>query len=239
MKPTKESYVVCCISARRPMNVPLIEAQFAPDKVIWFVPSEDAYDYRHLAKGTVVSVSAGVGTHGLPIARNLALLRAGTGVCIQTSDDLKGFLKLQEGAKRGAVPATWPEVREALLGALDAKGAHLAGLPPTANPFFSKPGIKSKAFIIGDLFATFGDCRFDETLPLKEDYDFSCRHLEKYGQVARVGDFLAEYAHYKNRGGAVSYRTEQLEEVTCARLLDRWPQYLHAHPRRKNEVVLR
>lgn len=234
---TKE-YMVCCISARRPLNVPAIEAQFAPDKVTWFVPAEDAYDYRSLTKGSVVPVANVPGKYGLTVARNMALTRS-HGVCIQTSDDLKGFLRLQESAKRGAVPATWPEVRETLLGALDDKGAHLAGLPPTANPFFSKPGIKNKAFIIGDLFAVFGDCRFDETLPLKEDYDFTCKHLEKYGMVARIGDFLAEYAHYKNRGGAVSYRTEELEKETCARLLDRWPQYLHAHPKRKNEVVLR
>lgn len=239
MRYTKDTYVVCCISARRPMNVPLVEEQFAPDKVVWFVPGEDAYDYRHLANGSVVAVQEVPGRYGLTIARNLALERAGTGVCIQTSDDLKGFQRLQEGAKRGAVPATWPEVRDALLGALDAGGAHLAGLPPTANPFFSKPGIKEKAFIIGDLFAASGDCRFDETLPLKEDYDFTCLHLEAHGRVARVGDFLAEYTHYKNRGGAVSYRTEQLEKETCARLLERWPQYLHAHPKRKNEVVLR
>lgn len=232
-------YIVCCISARRPMNVPVIEQHFAQDKVTWFVPSEDAYDYRSLATGPVVSVSDAPGRYGLTIARNMALERAKGGACIQTSDDLKGFQRLQEGAKRGAVPATWPQVREALLGALEGGEVHLAGLPPTANPFFSKPGTKEKAFIIGDLFAATGDCRFDETLPLKEDYDFTCRHLEKYGRVARVGDFLAEYSHYKNRGGAVSYRTEQLEAETCARLLERWPQYLHANPKRKNEVVLR
>lgn len=221
------------------MNVPAIEHHFGPDKVTWFVPSEDAYDYRHFSKGSVVSVSEPPGKYGLTVARNMALQRAHGGVCIQTSDDLKGFQRLQEGAKRGAVPTKWPEVREALLGALEARGVHLAGLPPTANPFFSKPGIKEKAFIIGDLFAASGECRFDETLPLKEDYDFTCRHLETYGRVARIGDFLAEYSHYKNRGGAVSYRTEQLEEKTCARLLERWPQYLHANPKRKNEVVLR
>lgn len=221
------------------MNVPTIEQHFAPDSVTWFVPSEEAHEYRHLSTGSVVSVSEPAGKYGLTVARNMALEHAQSAVCIQTSDDLKGFLRLQEGAKRGAVPATWVEVREALLGALGSPGVHLSGLPPTANPFFSRPGIKDKAFIIGDLFATSGECRFDETLPLKEDYDFTCRHLETYGRVARVGDFLAEYSHYKNRGGAVSFRTEELEKETCARLLDRWPQYLHPHPKRKNEVVLR
>ncbi len=221
------------------MNVPAIEQHFAPDTVIWFVPGEEAYEYRHFSNGSVVPVPEGPGRYGLTVARNMALTQAGAGVCIQTSDDLKGFLRLQEGAKRGAVPAVWPEVREALLGALEAPGVHLAGLPPTANPFFSRPGIKEKAFIIGDLFAASGECRFDETLPLKEDYDFTCLHLAFYGRVARIGDFLAEYSHYKNRGGAVAYRTEKLEQETCSRLLERWPQYLHPHPKRKNEMVLR
>lgn len=232
-------YTVCCISARRPLNVPTVEQNFAPDKVTWFVPSEDANEYRQLTGGTVIAVPTVPGRFGISVAKNTALRYAGDGVCIQTADDLKGFQRLQEGAKRGAVPTTWPEVRQALLGALEKPGVHLAGLPPTANPFFSKPGVKEKAFICGDILAATGECLFDETLPLKEDYDFTCRHLEKYGRVARIGDFLVEYAHYKNRGGVVSYRTQQMEAETCARLLERWPQYLHKHPKRKNEVVLR
>lgn len=232
-------YIVCCISARRPMNVPVIEQHFGPDKVTWFVPSEDAYEYRHFSTGTVVGVPAKQGCSGISVAKNMALDHAGDRVCIQTADDLKGFQRLQEGAKRGAVPTTWPEVRQALLEALEKPGVHLAGLPPTANPFFSRPGIREKAFICGDILAATGELRFNETLKLKEDYDFTCRHLEAYGRVARIGDFLVEYTHYKNRGGVVSYRTEQLEEETCALLLQRWPQYLHANPKRKNEVVLR
>lgn len=223
-----------CISAGRAQNVPTVRLRFSPQTVTFVVPEREKLDYRGCGAERVIAVPepgplGGTRRYGLTVARNVALQDA-AGPSFQTSDDLKGFKRHDNAI------VTWPTVRAAMLAATGTAG--YVGLPPTANTFFTKPGIKDHVFIIGDLFYSDGTVQFDETLPLKEDYDYTCRHLERYGKVARVGDYVALYQHYSNRGGAVRYRTDALEHEVTARLLARWPDYLRPHPRRPHELIV-
>jgi hypothetical protein len=225
-----------CISARRPNAVPAMEAQGLP--LTWLVPADDAPDYRAMG-ASVVPVHDEPGEYNLPRARNLALdLAAGTGhVCVQTSDDLR---RLDMRRDDGWATADLAGAARHLYVVLAATGAKLAGLPPTANRYFARPGVMTRGFVVGDLLAVAPSApRFDVTLPLKEDYDFTCLHLAAYGQVARTGDMVADYRHYRNAGGAVAYRTDALEDDTAARLLARWPQYLRPNPKRAHELLVR
>merc|ERR1711879_784471 len=59
-------------------------------------------------------------------------------------------------------------------------------------------------FIIGDFFVVDDSTvRFDETMTLKEDYDFTCAHLKKHGSVVRCQRMTVAAKHYTNSGGAV------------------------------------
>jgi len=66
------------------------------------------------------------------------------------------------------------------------------------------------------------DCRYDESLPLKEDYDMSLQMLNKHRKVLRIN-----YAHYvckqhTNRGGCASYRTVSREMEQFDMLQAKW-----------------
>jgi hypothetical protein len=138
-------------------------------------------------------------------------------------------------------PVTVAAAVQHLAAAAAGVGAQLAGCAPTDNPFFSKQRVHTSAFIVGDFMWVAGGCpeRFDEQLPLKEDYDYTLRHLAAYGRVARVDQLLASFAHRTNKGGAVAYRTPELEQQAITRLTDKWGDAIRPNPKRSNEVLLR
>jgi len=228
-------YHLAIISAGRPLNVPRMLAWTAGLEVpTWYVGDGEAPAYR--AQGATRVVEAGA----LCPARNAALDAAGSGLCVQLDDDLRS-LGWAGGRTRATVtPLPLGRALDLLQAALRATGARLAGIAPTANPFYARPGIQSAAFCVGDLLAIRPtSLRFDPAITLKEDYDYTLAHLARYGQVARVGQLLAGFEHRTNPGGAVARRTDALEQHAIGYLMAKWPGCLRPNPRRPNEVLLR
>lgn len=238
---------VYVISSGRPLNVAPMTALLtdpdSPGPVTWVVPADQARTYTEAGARSVIGVDdPPPGASPLSRARNTALdhAEAAGHLCCQVDDDLRALYRLT--ADRTRAPAQWPTVRQALAAALTGDQApYLAGIAPTSNPLSARHTQTDWGFVIGSLCLTRpgSGVRFDETLPLKEDYDYTCRHLEAHGRIARLNWLFADMAHYTNRGGAVAYRTAALEARTAARLLERWPDYLKPHPRRDHEVSFR
>jgi len=231
-------YGVYCISAGRPANVPAMQALFAPDPITWVVPYPEHHDYTAAgADFTLAVIDPPPGEFALSAARNAALLHATQqgAVCIQTDDDCKGFKHVSDAHPKGR-PAPWVQLRAALLNVLDGT-VHLAGVPPTDNAYFARGRVLDYGFVIGSLCAadTY-EPRWDQGLPFKEDYDYTCAHLDAYGKVARLDMYIASYQHYSNRGGAVANRTPGAEMGLVNTLTERWPQYLKPHPKRIGEL---
>ena len=70
------------------------------------------------------------------------------------------------------------------------------------------------------------DCRYDESLPLKEDYDMSLQMLNKHRKVLRIN-----FAHYvckqhTNLGGCASYRTINKEQEQFKLLQAKWGSHI-------------
>jgi hypothetical protein len=232
------SFGVYCISAGRPGNVPAMQALFAPDMITWVVPWHERHDYAAAGADAVLAVrDPGQGEFALAAARNAALIHAveAGAVCIQTDDDAKGFKHVTDSHPKGR-PVPWIQLRNAMLAALNGS-VHLVGVPPTDNAYFARGRTLDYGFIIGSLCAAdTAEPRWDQTLPFKEDYDYTCAHLDTYGKVARLDMYVAGYQHYSNRGGAVANRTPGAEMGLVNRLTERWPQYLRPHPKRPGEL---
>lgn len=64
--------------------------------------------------------------------------------------------------------------------------------------------------------------RYDERIPLKEDYDFSLQVLHKYHKVLKFKKYHYQVNHHNKKGGVVSYRTMQKEEEMNNILLRKW-----------------
>jgi len=83
-------------------------------------------------------------------------------------------------------------------------------------------------------------CRFETRLSLKEDYDFTCSHLQAFGQVCRVNRMIIAAKHETNAGGACQVRDAagKKEQENIAILKEKWPNNIRGHNTRANQVVL-
>ena len=66
------------------------------------------------------------------------------------------------------------------------------------------------------------DMRYDESLPLKEDYDMTLQILNKYRIALRANYFVYYPKQHTNKGGCASYRTTKKEIEQAERLKKKW-----------------
>merc|ERR1712066_907681 len=94
----------------------------------------------------------------------------------------------------------------------------------------------------GDFFvAEVSDCRFDNRLTLKEDYDFTLSHLETYGEVFQCRRLFVSAKHETNAGGACDIRDAagKKEQENIKYLKEKWPGAIQDHPQRANQVIMK
>jgi len=107
---------------------------------------------------------------------------------------------------------------------------------------FASDAFSRRHFILGDFFVvdTGSEVRFDSSMTLKEDYDFTCAHIHENGSVLRCNRLTLSVKHYSNAGGACANRDKKgLEERKNIDILEwKWPRVFRANPKRKNEVIM-
>jgi len=224
--------LVAIISARRPSAVEKMK-QFAPD-AYWFVALGDGEAYSEAGAKHVIESGA------LCESRNLALETAfkDNRPCVQLSDDLTKLQQVDDELKLWDV--TLDEAVTAMAKITQSMGVRLAGVAPVTNTFYYSPDkpVKTQHFIVGDMiYVEPSKPRFDTELRLKEDYDFTAQHIANYGGVARCDFIFASFKHRTNAGGAVAYRTPEVEQESIARLQAKWGAAIRLNPRRDNEVL--
>lgn len=224
--------LIAIISARRPNAVEKMK-QFAPD-AYWFVAIGDKNAYQQAGAVNVIESGA------LCESRNLALETAFQKniPCVQLSDDLTKLQHIDDELKLWDL--TLNDAITAMAKITQSMGVKLAGVAPVANTFYyskDKP-VKTQHFIVGDMiYVEPSKPRFDTELHLKEDYDFTAQHIAIYGGVARCDFIFASFKHRTNAGGAVTYRTPEIEQNAIARLQEKWGSAIRLNKRRENEVL--
>jgi hypothetical protein len=159
-------------------------------------------------------------------------------ICVQISDDLRKVTTNKNFAEKKEVNLDLA-IEELIKVFKKVNGVYLMGVPPTTNDFFAKTLISKNTFCIGDmLFIKPNDLRFDTALTLKEDYDYTLQHLNKYKNCFRYQKYLFEFEHYKNIGGAVDYRTEQEEQKNIKILFAKWGSKIKLNAKRENEILI-
>lgn len=64
--------------------------------------------------------------------------------------------------------------------------------------------------------------KYDERLPLKEDYDMTLQNCQKYRGCLRVNKYHYDCKQSKQKGGCASYRNYEREEQQLKALQDKW-----------------
>lgn len=231
------NFLVTVISHNRPLNVTKLEKLLGMP-VTWIVGKGEGKIYRLAGAENVIEGG------GLCASRNAALNLAAdrNAICIQVSDDLK---KLQiasiENEVKRAHPIDFFAACELLVTRLCESPYLLAGVAPTPNLFYFNKPISEKLFIVGDFIAVDTHCGlyFDEYMTLKEDYDYTLQHFQKYGGALRCNDILATFQHRTNHGGACDIRTSVMEQQMILHLKEKWPNDIRDNPRRPDEILLR
>lgn len=230
---------------------------------VWYVDEASAPSYKALG------LKVKVGGKLVP-ARNMALADAARErkACVQVSDDIQRWdyysgdmanafqsddiSKIQAGnlAARSADRIRVSPVAAArfLLAKLRAlqkgkEGPQLAGVFPLGNTgqAFTRSAASYDHFILGDFFvADKSTVRFDTQMTLKEDYDFTCSHLDRHGSVLRCNRMFIAAIHETNAGGAVSERDESgdRERANIKILQTKWPGVFRINPKRGDTQVI-
>lgn len=179
-------------------------------------------------------------TGGLIDSRNAALdmcFNEGK-ICVQLSDDLKKVITNKNFNQLCEVDIDFA-IKDMVDVFNKVNGVYLMGVPPTSNYFFAKKLVAKNNFCIGDLlFVKPNELRFDRSLTLKEDYDYTLQHLKRYKNCFRYQKYLFEFEHYKNKGGAVDYRTDKEEKKNISILFNKWGDKIKINPKRKNEILI-
>mmetsp|Transcript_114824 Transcript_114824/g.357659 ORF Transcript_114824/g.357659 Transcript_114824/m.357659 type:complete len:566 (+) Transcript_114824:56-1753(+) len=263
--PSKDELHVCIVSARRATRLEgvrdifMVEQQFRDAGLAptWYVDDSSLKDYRALGLQAVVGGK-------LTPSRNKALAdaRRHKKVCVQVSDDISAW-EYRDGANAKvrtdeAMNAAHAKARRLIVSPVAAARFIVAKMRGVEGPkpklggvymlgscsrTFLSDAFSRHHFILGDFFCAEPDSvvNFDNEMTLKEDYGFTCAHISKYGSVMRCNRMTLNVKHYDNGGGACSNRDKKgLEEQRNIEILKgRYPGCFQAHPKRKNEVILR
>lgn len=107
-------------------------------------------------------------------------------------------------------------------------------LPNIKDPL--RKGFTTSHFIVGDFMIirpTY--LRFNEEMRLREDYDYTIRHIKEYGGALRNIQVLPQSTHRINQGGAVDRRSGVLEQEHITKLQLKHPGWFRkAH--KPNEI---
>lgn len=252
------------VSSRRPDNVPDMTAKIGP--ATWYIPEGQREYYERFDAPRIVEVpTQGEKHNNLCESRNAMLEEAFDRdlPCVCMDDDLQRARYKEHSPGQPDpvidVNATFPGADEDgdgddasvadadlrwachhLVSALSEAPYKLAGCSPTDNPYFARTPFSTTAYILTTLCAVEPTpLRYDTSLTLKEDYDYTMQHIEEHGGALRVNGLLITAKHYDNPGGAVDVRSASEEQQNISKLKSKWPDAIHDHPTRENEVVLR
>lgn len=119
-------------------------------------------------------------------------------------------------------------------------GGSVFGVYSVGNTFYMSHDISINQQILGCFMGILDPTaeKFDPLQPLKEDYEFSLRHISKGHKVVRFNDIcLTETLHTKGGSHALWHSEgDYLNELYTGRLLELYPRLVKPHATRKNEV---
>ncbi|MCQ2589270.1 MAG: hypothetical protein MJ179_02495 [Treponema sp.] len=216
---------VCCPSYKRPKVETL---DYLPFCKVYVDPSEyEAYIAKNPAEN-IVKCDEGI-QGNLCRVRNYILdkeFEAGADVVLIVDDDLHHIGRFVAGEDiRVETEDFLPFIEKYSIMAMDL-GAYFWGVNINADyKCYREYTPFSTVAYIGGPFQCFikdGGLRYDERLPLKEDYDMSIQQCRKYRKVLRVNAYHYFCKQSKQKGGCATYRNSEKEVEQLKALRRKW-----------------
>ncbi len=140
-------------------------------------------------------------------------------------DDIRRFGRWNEQENHKLDTAEAMEFIEHAFNLARELGAKMWGmnLLPDKGAYREYTPFAFRSVILGPVQGFTGlDLRYDEALPLKEDYDLSLQVLNKYRRTLRFNFMHYVCAQHSNVGGCATYRTMDRERKQFYELQKKW-----------------
>lgn len=147
--------------------------------------------------------------------------------CIVLMDDDIHHIHEWEGQKKVPIEGEdWRELCEVAAIMCKESGVYFWGVNSNNDKgsYREHTPISFSSYIAGPIqgFMTGGGLRYDENLPLKEDYDMTLQQLVKHGYVLRLNFVLLSVKQSEQEGGCATYRNLEREKEQFMRLRRKW-----------------
>lgn len=219
-----------CPSHKRPKVKTL---DYLPFCKVW-VSEDELPEYKKQNEGATFGILKRQGN--VSIARNEILqaeFDAGADVVCIIDDDIKGIYHFEKspynnfGYEKKKVEAA--EFEEFIYnGSIMAQdiGAYLWGVNLNKDNLsyrHSRP-FSTTGIILGPFSCHIrgSECRYDERIPLKEDYDMALQHLNRYRKILRFNKYHYDCKQSAQAGGCAVIRNYQAERQQFDLLRKKW-----------------
>lgn len=217
---------VCVPSYQRAGQIKTLN--YLPFAKLYVAPEEES-DYRKSnPKAKIIACPDGV-QGNVSRVRNFILdneFKKGADVVVIMDDDLKGIY-YYEGLERKEINKEeylWFIEKYSILA--KELGAKFWGvnLNQDKQLYREHTPFSTISPILGPfgVFLKGNECRYDERLRLKEDYDMSLQQLNKYRKILRLNKFFYICKQSEQKGGCAAYRNIEREKEQLALLRKKW-----------------
>lgn len=184
-----------------------------PSAVV-YVPDNEVSSYQACGVQNVIGVPLEV--RGITKTRNWILDNAGHSEVVFVDDDVKtcGYIKLfeQDARHKRMTPLEWEREFEMLFGLAYEFGYPIWGISTDGAPRSVYPWLPFmfQSYITASCMGMFANqgIRFDESFPVKEDYELTLRCVRDYGGVLAARHIYWNNSHWIDNGGCKDYRTQ-------------------------------
>ena len=194
-----------------------------------YVP-EDEYDaYVSLGTRNVAPVPRSV--RGITATRNWILDHADDPRVVMIDDDVKeqgwAQARAHRWVKQKLNEQQWLEEWDKLFDIAQQLGYRIWGVATTGErrAIYPYRPFLWHTYVTASCMGIFADAglRFDESFPVKEDYELCLRCIREDGGVVGARYLYWESYHWNTEGGCRDYRTQEMEERAIRRLMRMYP----------------
>ncbi|MGH7260698.1 MAG: hypothetical protein ACREI9_08470 [Nitrospiraceae bacterium] len=198
-----------------------------------YVPENEAAAYR---KFHPLVIAVPMSVRGITATRNYILNTADPDDpdVVMVDDDVKvqGWIQLkhQNGKHQALTEAAWLAEWKKLFAVTRGVGFRIWGVGTDGalrsvypwRPFIWHTYVTASCMGI----CNESGVRFDESFPVKEDYELCLRCIKEDGGVVGARYLYWANEHWTGEGGCKSYRTQEMEEAATERLMVMYPRLI-------------
>lgn len=209
---------------------PFVESlKYVPSAKVWVDEGEyDSYVEQN-RDAEIIACPAGVQGNLCRVRNYILDTEFGNGydVVLIIDDDLKELFYYEAGHNRYRLESSdfVPFLEKYSLVCMDW-GAHFWGVNNTTDKkaYREYTPFSTLSYICGPFqcFVNDGGLRYDEKLPLKEDYDMTLQQIHKHGRVFRVNKYFLSVRQSEQAGGCATYRNIKREKEQFDLLVKKW-----------------